>query len=67
MNEKLYNCMRLNVNLVDSLHSLIQSLQDIDPHLAFFAIEAQRNLMQGNALMKGKDLCLQVNELVMSE
>ena len=48
-----------NLNLIDRLHEHIHNLQNISPECAFFAIEAQENLMKGQVHMLNLKLGLE--------
>ena len=53
-NEQLHTIMHENMQIVDKLTTLIQQLQIIGQEYAFFAIEAQENLMKCHAMLLGK-------------
>ena len=48
----LKHCLNYTKLLIDFMHPLIQDIQDLDPFLAFEAIEAQNLLMRTEVLLK---------------
>jgi len=51
MNRKLLHCLNYNRLISNALDGLIQDIQELEPELAFFAIEAQQNLRKLNILI----------------
>jgi len=49
--DDLHFFMNENLQIIDRLTNFIHDLQDLDPDLAFFAMEAQENLMKGHVMM----------------
>ena len=52
MRRKINECIIRNNELIESLHIHIQNIQEIDPLIAYFAIDAQRELMVESIWLK---------------
>lgn len=59
---KLKHCINFTKLLLDCMHGLIHDIQDINPELAFAAIEAQMMLMKTELLLKNppKDYAIDI-------